>query len=93
MSRYYPQGHGPRLDEDLRLLYDHMYSQQDKARTGKPSAPSAIIKPGGPSNTQIAGLNVRGIPPQSGASVTTLSKIPVLAYDIASGDITWVIPM
>ena len=93
MSRYYPQGHGQRLDEDFRLLYDHMYAQQDKARVVKPATPSAIIKPGGPSNTQIGGLNVRGIPPQSGASVTTLSKIPVLGYDMASGDISWFIPM
>lgn len=91
-QRYYPQGHGPRLDEDLRLLYDHMYSQQDKGAAkpaeGKPAAAAA----GGPSNTKIAGLNVRGIPPANGASVATLSKIPVLAYDSKSGDITWVIP-
>jgi hypothetical protein len=93
-ERYYPQGHGKRLDEDLRLLYDKIYKMEDQTRAAKPAeekpaAPAA----GGPSNTKIAGLNVRGIPPTSGASVATLSKIPVLTYDSKSGDITWVIPM
>jgi hypothetical protein len=91
-QRYYPQGHGPRLDEDLRLLYDHMYRTQ--GTSGK-TTESKIVAPtaGGPSTTKLAGLNVRGIPPASGAPVTSLSAIPVLGYDIKSGDITWFIPM
>lgn len=92
-QRYYPQGHPPRLNEDLRLLYDKVYALEDRGRAGKPAEPSKVVAAGGPSNTKVAGLNVRGIPPASGASVATLSKIPVLGYDVASGDITWFIPM
>lgn len=95
---YYPKHSDPRLTEDLRLLFDGLYELQGSAerahaRIGELQKPSAKSpSPGGPSSTKIGGLNVRGIPPTSGASVATLSKIPVLGYDATTGEITWFIP-
>lgn len=94
-QKYYPQGHGKRLDADLRQLFDHVYKLQDKAGAASapsPTKPSTAPDAGSPSHTKIAGLNVRAIQPTNGASVATLSKIPVLGYDSKSGEITWFIP-
>lgn len=107
-QRYYPQQRDPRLNEDLRIAYDHIYTMQGHLSTlssqlqeahkglkdahSKLNAMAAKPDPGGPSSTKIAGLNVEGIPPASGKAVTNLSGLPVLTYDKATGQITWKIP-
>ncbi len=94
MAKYYPNSHPPRLNEDLRLLYDHVYSLQDrmKAMQGE-NVPKATphVAPGGPSSTKIAGLNVHASPPTQGNQVTTLSKTPMLGYNARTGEIEWFI--
>lgn len=107
-QRYYPQQRDPRLNEDLRIAYDHIYTMQNHlsnlssqlqtAHKGLRDAHAKLdgmarkLEPGGPSSTKIAGLNVEGIPPASGKAVTNLSGLPVLTYDKATGQITWKIP-
>jgi hypothetical protein len=51
--------------DDVRKLYEHVYNAQDEAAKAKPApvAPTnGDISRTGPSNTQIAGLNVVGTP-------------------------------
>jgi len=97
MSRYYPKHSDEQLNQDFRLLYDHMYQSQARMKEleGKiaatPKAPAAPTS-GSASHTKIAGLNVRGIPPSQGKPLTNLAGIPTLGYDAASGEITWFIP-
>ena len=92
-GRYYPSEHPHRLNEDLRLLYDHVYQLQDQlaaAQAGKgvvttggketTAKPTPQRDPGGPSTTKIAGLNVIGIPPK---------HQQVLMYNAESGQIEW----
>jgi hypothetical protein len=96
-QRYYPNSHPPRLNEDLRLLYDGMYKMQDQlakahARIGELEKPAAKQpEPGGPSNTKITGIAVKGVPPGTGTSVTTMKGIPTLGYNSATGQIEWYI--
>ncbi len=83
-QRYYPQQKDPRLNEDLRIAYDHIYAMQDRlgALSGqlqeahrslkdahsKLAAMSTKPDPGGPSSTRIAGLYVKGTEPVNGAN-------------------------
>ena len=102
-ANYYPHHSDPRLTEDFRVAYDHIYALRDQLQSMNQQLQDTHQRladahgkirelQAGPSTTKIQGLNVRGIPPTSGAAVTNLSKIPVLTYDSTSGDITWVIP-
>ncbi len=43
-------------------------------------------------DTKIGGIRVTAGLPQSGRPVSTLSGIPVLAYNPASGEIEWTVP-
>jgi hypothetical protein len=85
-QRYYPNSHPPRLNEDLRLLYDHVYRMQDQLaqaykRIGELEKPAPKNEDAGsPSHTKIAGLYVKGTPPQDGQKLT---------YVAASGQIEW----
>lgn len=83
-QRYYPQQKDPRLNEDLRIAYDHIYtmqghlsdlsSQLQEAHNGLRKAHARLDEmsrkpdPGGPSSTKIAGLNVKGVEPVNGAN-------------------------
>lgn len=95
-TRYYPQHKDARVNEDFRILYDHMYQQQDAAAAtaAKPAPPPAPSTPdaGSPSHTKIAGLNVKATPPTSGNNVTTLSGVPVLGYNSKTGQWETYIP-
>lgn len=102
MGRYYPNAHPKPLNDDLRILFDHVYSLQDQlagersgkgvVTTGAGGVSSARkADPGGPSTTKIAGLNVKAVPPQQGNQVASLSKLPVLAYNPATGQVEWFI--
>jgi len=88
------------LHDDFRILYDHVYKMQDDLTAAnsrmadmesKHSALASQVA-GGPSSTKIAGLNVKGTEPQNGRAVTSLSGVPVLAYNAASGEIEFTIP-
>ena len=104
MNRYYPQYSEPittreqmaRLNEDLRLLFDNMYSSGDRIQRVEKMANKTRQKveeqANGPSNTKITGLNVKAIPPQQGTAVNTLKGLPTLSYNPASGEIEWFIP-
>jgi len=103
-SLYYPQYSEPittreqmaRLNEDLRLLFDNMYSSGQRLQRVEKMANKTREKVdqanGGPSNTQITGLNVKAIPPMQGTAVNTLKGLPTLAYNPASGEIEWFVP-
>jgi hypothetical protein len=88
------------LHDDFRILYDHVYKLQDQmaAAEGRmadmESKHGALASQvaGGPSSTKIAGLNVKGTEPQNGRAVASLSGVPVLAYNAASGEIEFTIP-
>lgn len=83
-QRYYPQQKDPRLNEDLRIAYDHIYTMQghlsrlsmqlQEAHQGlkdahaKLDGMAAKPDPGGPSSTRIAGLYVKGVEPVNGAN-------------------------
>lgn len=105
-GRYYPQQKNPRLNEDLRLVYQMAYDAHDRAGQLESQLKDAHAKladahnkiaklssksdPGGPSTTKIAGLNVKGTEPTSGAnSITSFSGVPVLGYNPATGQIEW----
>jgi hypothetical protein len=89
-QRYYPQHKDLRLNEDLRLLYDHMYQSQNKeenaakvtpaAKSGKTESPG-----GGPSNTKLTGLAVKGTPPAHGASPFYNQATGQFEYATAAG--------
>src|SRR5258708_3924188 len=95
-QRYYPQQRDPRLNEDLRIAYDHIYtmqshlsnlsSQLQEAHRGLKEAHARLDgmakkpDPGGPSSTRIAGLYVIGQPPTDQDRLT---------YDSATGQIVW----
>lgn len=107
-GKYYPQQKDRRLNEDLRIAYDHIYGMQDQLSQMGSRLEDAHVKladahsklngmaakpdPGGPSSTKIAGLNVKGVQPTNGNQVTNLSGKPVLAYNVESGQIEWYIP-
>ena len=86
---YYPsQQKTGALHDDFRLLFDHMYEQQQrneqlesrlKDLSSKHAALSEKVA-NGPSTTKIAGLYVRGTPPADGQT---------LKYSKATGDISW----
>ncbi len=95
-GRYYPQQKDPRLNEDLRLVYQMAYDAHDRADQlhsqlreahkkldeahSKLATMQARPEPGGPSTTKIAGLYVIGQPP---------SDADRLTYDASSGQIVW----
>lgn len=104
MPRYYPNSHPQQLNDDLRILYDHVYQLQDQLATSRSEMPQAgkgvvttgaggtkraTLPEGGPSSTKIGGLNVKAVPPQQGRQVASLSGIPVLGYSEDTGEVEW----
>lgn len=97
---YYPNSHPPRLNEDFKVAFDHIYELQRQIADLKksqsaapPPAPPASTGAGGPSTSMLNGLRVKAIPPTSGNAVTTLSQIPVLGYNSTSGQWeTYILP-
>jgi hypothetical protein len=99
-NRYYPSPTKTgALHNDFRQLFDHVYSLQDELAAAKGRMAEMESKHGkltqqvanGPSTTKIAGLNVKGTPPMQGTPVTSLSGVPVLGYNSATGDIEFLI--
>lgn len=100
-QRYFPQQKDPRLNEDLRLVYqmaydahdraDQLHSQLQDARSKLADAHAKLDgmakkpDPGGPSSTKITGIAVKAAPPSQGNSVANLAGIPVLGYNAATG--------
>lgn len=78
-NRYYPSSQKTgALHDDLRLLFDGMYRQQDE-NAGLRSQLADLKKSHGelsqqiaqgPSNTKIMGIPVTGTPPQDGQKLT-----------------------
>jgi len=92
--KYYPSPKktGP-LHDDFRLLFDHVYRQQDQIaelhgkmkddpKHGGGREPSA---PGGPSSTKLTGLYVKGTPPVHGASPFYNQSSGQFEYQTAAG--------
>ena len=104
VNRYYPspQKTGA-MHEDFRLLFDHVYTLMDRQRDlqshvqkqqeaakgaglkGKPKSPA---EPNGPSNTKIAGLNVKAVPPVHGATPFYNQSTGQLEFSTAAGAVT-----
>jgi hypothetical protein len=90
VGNYYPQNKDPRLNEDLRLLFDAVYSIKDrikglkgtevKPKETKGSGSSERSEQGTPSHTTINGLYVKATPP---------ADQQVLTYVADQGDIEW----
>jgi len=88
-NRHYPtrQLTGP-LHDDFRILYNHVYALTDAlaaahSRMAEMEKSHQALQQqvaNGPSNTKIAGLNVRATPPLNGQS---------LKYNAATGQIEW----
>ena len=100
-SRYYPSAFKvPELHQDLRILFDHMYDQQDRNKASDARMAGMEAQHGqlaekvanGPSNTKIAGLNVKGMLPSKGTAVSNLGGLPTQCYNASSGEIEWYIP-
>lgn len=89
MAKYYPSpSKTGALNDDFRLLFNHVYALQDSLAEAKgriadmekshKSLSDQVAA--GPSTTKIQGLNVKGVPPTNGQ---------VLTYNSATGDIEW----
>ena len=84
--------HNDQSWQDVRLAYDRIYALEHQVRGlhEKVNAPKPEEKKS--LDTKINGLRVKAIPPEQGRAVTNLSKIPVLTYNSATGEIEFVIP-
>lgn len=56
------------------------------AAAGAGAQASTQAPTNGPSTTKILGLSVKAVPPAQGNQVTTLSGVPVLGYNAATGE-------
>ncbi len=92
----YPQRdyyHDERAFNDVRLAYDRIQQLEDHVRSlNEEMSKPEPKKKENPADTKIGGIRVTAGLPQSGRPVSTLSGIPVLAYNPASGEIEWTVP-
>lgn len=103
-QRYFPQQKDPRLNEDLRLVYQMAYDAHDRADQlhsqlqdahrklaeahGKLNAMAAKPDPGGPSSTKIGGIFVKGVPPPSAGIPTYIQGTGQFEHKTAAGAVS-----
>ena len=93
-NNYYPNSHPPRLNEDFRVAFDHIYSLGAEVarikgeQANKPATSAPTVKPAesnGPSNTKLTGIAVKGTPPTHGASPFYNSASGQFEFNTAAG--------